>query len=423
MDRRMLEEVLSDQKNEMEKLMQTDFVYRREEELVHLDSRMAQVVIGVRRSGKSTLCCNVLKKSKVNFAYANFDDERLFNLSSSDLNDVLEVLYKINGDFEHLFIDEIQNIDGWFLFVNRLLRNGMHILITGSNAKLLSGELATHLTGRHTQIELFPFSFSEYCDFFGVDKTSAATKQTAFRRAAFDDYMKTGGFPEMLSGAENSSYINTLVKNILETDIKNRYKVRYGATLSKLAWHIMNVSPATINYTDMQNLFSLKSVHTAENYATYCRNAYLLLGLQKYSVKSKFRITNEKFYCVDVALMNNRENAFAGENLGWRLETLVFVELLRRFRPQMKDIYYYSDRSNEIDFVICDHNRVLALYQVSYDISSEKTRKRELNALVNVSEKLGCADLYLITDHEYADITEKGRTIKIRPAYDWCCGV
>lgn len=421
MDKRILEEVISDQKNEITKLMQKEFVSRKEEPLVDLNSNLAQVVIGVRRSGKSILCRNVLKKSGVHFAYVNFDDERLFSLSGADLNDVLQILYKVYGDFSYLFIDEIQNIPEWFLFVNRLLRNGMHILITGSNAKLLSGELATHLSGRHTQIELFPFSFSEYCDFFGVDKTSAATKETAFRRAAFDDYLKSGGFPEFIANPKNQSYISTLVKNILETDIKNRYKVRYGAVLSKLAQHIMNISPSVINYTELQNLFSLKSVHTAENYTVFYKNAYIFVGLQKYSAKSKFRMTNEKFYCVDVALMNRRENAFVGENLGWRLETLVYIELLRRFRSQMKDIYYYSDRSGEVDFIVCDQNRAEALYQVCYDISTEKTKKRELNALINGAKKLNCKMLWLITDHEYADITEKDYEIKIRPAYDWMC--
>lgn len=423
MDTRRLEEVISDQKQEIAKLMQKKFVERKEESLVDLNSNLAQVVIGVRRSGKSILCRNVLKKSGVHFAYVNFDDERLYSLRGDDLNDVLQILYKVYGEFEYLFIDEIQNISEWFLFVNRLLRNGMHILITGSNAKLLSGELATHLSGRHTQIELYPFSFSEYCDFFDVDRTSVATKETAFRRAAFDDYIKNGGFPEFIANPQNQTYINTLVKNILETDIKNRYKVRYTAVLTNLAQHIMNIAPSSINYTELQNLFSLKSVHTAENYAAFYKNAYIFVGLQKYSSKSKFRVTNEKFYCVDVALMNRRENAFAGENLGLRLETLVYIELLRRYRPQMKDIYYYVDRSGEVDFVVCDQNRVEALYQVSFDISSGKTKKRELNALINGATKLNCKNLYLITDHERCFVNEKGYDIKICPAYDWMCGI
>ena len=118
--------------------------------------------------------------------------------------------------------------------------------------------------------------------------------------------------------------------------------------------------------------------------------------------------------------MNRRENAFAGKNLGWRLETLVLIELLRRTHPKFLDVYYYSDRTSEVDFVVCSQNRPLALYQVSYDISNPKTYKREINSLINGAKKLGCSDLYLITDHEYQDVTEKEYEIKIRPAYDWC---
>ena len=152
LDKRIIEQVLFEQCQELASLEKMTFCSRYEEELVDLDSNMAQVVIGVRRSGKSVLCYNVLKKHKKEFAYVNFDDERFEHLKSEDLNTLLEVLYKIYGDFKYLFLDEIQNIGAWYLFVNRLLRQRIHILVTGSNAKLLSGELATHLTGRYEQI-------------------------------------------------------------------------------------------------------------------------------------------------------------------------------------------------------------------------------------------------------------------------------
>lgn len=156
MDKRTLETILADQAEELVLKQTLHFCQRKEEDKIDLKSTQAQVVIGVRRSGKSTLCYNALTRKKVKFAYVNFDDERLIHLKSEELNDVLEVLYKINGDFNYLFIDEIQNIPEWYLFVNRLLRKQMHLIITGSNAKLLSGELATHLTGRHHTIPLYP---------------------------------------------------------------------------------------------------------------------------------------------------------------------------------------------------------------------------------------------------------------------------
>lgn len=227
----------------MERKKALKFCDRMEESLVNLDSTQAQVVIGVRRGGKSTLCFNVLKKAGVKYAYANFDDERLAELKGSDLNNVLEVLYKIHGDFNYLFIDEIQNIPEWYLFVNRLLRTGMHILVTGSNAKLLSGELASHLTGRHNPIPLYPFSFAEYCEFRNVDTKKLTTQAVALRRAAFDDYLKQGGFPEVQSLPDTRGYITALVDSILKRDIEQRFKVVYKAAFELMAHHLLNVVP------------------------------------------------------------------------------------------------------------------------------------------------------------------------------------
>ena len=135
-DKRVIEQVLAEQYEELVALQEVDLCARKEEEEVNLDSHLAQVIIGVRRSGKSTLCYNALKAKDVKFAYANFDDERFKDMETSDLNTVLEVLYKVYGDFKYLFLDEIQNVEGWHLFVNRLLRQRMHIIVTGSNAKL-----------------------------------------------------------------------------------------------------------------------------------------------------------------------------------------------------------------------------------------------------------------------------------------------
>ena len=174
-DKRILEFVLTDQQDEIALRASEKLCERGEVGLIDLDSPQAQVVIGVRRSGKSTLCYQALKKAGVKFAFVDFDDERLAKISSEQLNDVLEVLYKINGDFQYLFLDEIQNIEGWHLFVNRLLRRKMHVIVTGSNAKLLSGELATHLSGRNKEIILYPFSFREYCDALGVETDRKST--------------------------------------------------------------------------------------------------------------------------------------------------------------------------------------------------------------------------------------------------------
>ncbi len=215
-DKRTLEIILTDQQEELEIRRKTRLCSRKEELLIDLSSPQAQVVVGVRRSGKSTLCFQALERAGVNYAYVDFDDERLKDLEAERLNDLLEVLYKIYGDFKYLFLDEIQDIDGWHLFVNRMLRKNMHIIITGSNAKLLSSELATHLSGRAKEIHLYPFSFSEYCDMKEIDKNRKSTKAEAFRRSAFDEYLKEGGFPELLTIKDKRTYIKDLVNNILK---------------------------------------------------------------------------------------------------------------------------------------------------------------------------------------------------------------
>lgn len=418
MDKREIEKILLDQVEELEIKKKRKFCHRQEEDLLDLDSPQAQVVIGVRRSGKSTLCFNALNRKGVKFAYVNFDDERLASLTANDLNDVLEVLYKINGDFDYLFIDEIQNIPEWYLFVNRLLRREMHVIITGSNAKLLSGELATHLTGRHHSISLYPFSFSEYCELREISSGSS-TKSVAERRAAFDAYMTSGGFPELQFIKNDKGYINDLVNNILTRDITQRFKLLHTSSFESMAHHILNMVPCIIAEKNLQETFSIGSYHTVKNYISYLKQAYLLIGLHKYSAKSRQRITGEKVYSVDVALMNKREDAFAGENFGWRLESIVYLELLRRYKSQGYDIYYYSDKTTECDFIVCDGRKTILAVQVSYDISSEKTRKREMAGLIAAAKKTGCKNLLLLTDHEYDDIQHGEYKIAIRPVYDY----
>lgn len=419
-DKRIIEQVLAEQYEELVALRKMELCPRAEEKLVDLDSNLAQVIIGVRRSGKSTLCFNVLKSLNEKFAYVNFDDERFSELQTSDLNTILEGLYKIYGDFNYLFLDEIQNIEGWHLFVNRLLRQRMNVIVTGSNAKLLSGELATHLTGRNDQIELYPFSFAEWCLCKKVDTLSKTTKAEALRRAAFDDYLKQGGFPELIHKNNKTRYVGNLVSNILKRDIEQRHKIMYTEAFEQLSHHLMNISPVTIVESELAETVGLKSSHTINNYIAFLKEAYLLIGVKKYSTKSRQRVRAEKVYPIDVALMDGRPDAFAGENVGWRLETIVCIELLRRNRPIDRDVYYYKSAGGyEADFVVCRNNIVEEIYQVSYDISKEKTRKREIRGLLAAAKETKCDNLYLITDFHREDLTVEDKLIKIVPAHDW----
>lgn len=415
-----IEKVLLEQQDELEALEGEELIHRPEEELINLKSKLAQVVIGVRRSGKSTLCFNALNKAGVHYAYANFDDERLEELETKDLDNVLQTLYKIYGKFDYLFLDEIQNIDGWPLFVNRLLRQKIHILITGSNAKLLSSELATHLTGRHHKIELYPFSFKDWCSIKEVDYTRLTTKNKGLLSKAYEEYFHQGGFPELISGEETpKEYISTLIDNIISQDIQKRYKIRNIDALKRLAHHILNETPTLIVKDTLQEIIGIKSERTLGNYLMYLNQTYLISTISKYSSRSRERTRNEKSYAIDVAFMDKRENAFSGENLGWRLETIVYLELLRRKAGTDSDIYYYQDRSAEADFVVCDGNKTLAVYQVCYDISNEKSRKREIKGCIAGAKTTKCHNIFLITDHESEIIEEDGYTIQVIPVWEW----
>lgn len=424
MDKRTLERVIADQQEELDTRKQENLCHRPEEKLIDLHSPQAQVVIGVRRSGKSTLCYMALEQACMKYAYVNFDDERIAGLKAEDLNDLLEVLYKVYGDFQYLFLDEIQNVDGWHLFVNRLLRRKMHVIVTGSNAKLLSSDLATHLSGRSKEIPLYPFSFLEYCMTTGVNTDKQTTKEEAFRRTAFDTYLHRGGFPELLEMNEHSTYVKDLVSNIIQRDIEQRFNITLKSSFEQLANHLLNIAPAICVPSDLASTFGIKSENTVKNYIGYMEQAYLLIGLNKYSTQSKQRSTQRKLYPIDVALMNQRDNAMAGENLGWRLEAIVYLQLLRTYKPLGYDIYYLSDRSGECDFVICKNRNTVQAIQVSYDITSPQTRKRETNGLLLAHRKTGCKNLLLLTDHEYDKIEHNGMVIEVRPVYDWVlhCG-
>ena len=411
-------QVLLDQQKEKNEILLEKLTARREEVYFDLNSHLAQIVIGVRRSGKSTLCHKILKQNNINYAYVNFDDERLYNLKTEDLNAVLEALYIIYGDFKYLFCDEIQNIPSWFLFVNRLLRQKIRLIITGSNAKLLSSELSTHLTGRYNQIVLFPFSFSEILEYKKIPANDDSTLGVARRKAAFEEYMSQGGFPELFEVKNKKAYIRNLFNSIIMRDIKQRFSVRYPEALQKMADYLTDTLCSEINYKSLAKQFSFGSSHTAENYVGYLRQAYLLIGLQKFSFKSRERIRNEKNYVVDTAFISTAKEGFSEQNFGWRLENIVCIELFRQRNRTLNDVYYYKN-GYEVDFVLVSDNKVVELIQVSVDISAQKTFNREVNALFRAGAELHCNNLTLITLNEDRTYTFNNQTINIVSILKW----
>lgn len=414
-------QVLAEQKEDVQNINVSALVPRFEESLFEFESPLAQVVIGVRRAGKSTLCHKALQNKKIPYAYANLDDDRLYAMTTEDLNKLLSAIYQLYGtEIKYIFLDEIQNVEGWHLFVNRLLRSGMHVFVTGSNAKLLSSELATHLTGRYNEIKLFPFSFAEFCKFHHVDLISITTKACAARKIAFNDYLLYGGFPELQDIHNKRAYIQSLITSIIQKDIKHRFNIRNAEILQTIANHLINNNCKEINYKEIGKQFKL-STTTVTKYIDYLKQAFLTLLLNKLSFKSKERLRNQKSYVVDTGIIGNRDNALTPENLGWRLENVVYVELVRRAAKKFQDVYYYkpTTQSKEVDFAVCDQGNVVELIQVAYDISSDKSFKRETSALISAAKKTNCEKLTLISFNESRTEQVQNKDINIRSAVEW----
>lgn len=422
MDSSEIYKVLLDQREEIPFLVEDNFVMRPEVDFISLDNKQAQVVIGVRRSGKSTLCHMALLKAGITYGYVNFDDDRLANLTVDDLNRVLEAIYRVYGnDVKHVFFDEIQNVDGWHMFVNRLLRQGLRIIITGSNAKLLSSELATHLTGRYNEIRLYPFSFRDYCVYKNVETDKPTTKNIATLKNALDEYLMVGGFPELGTIDDKYGYVGGLIDAIITKDIMRRFRIQNGSGLKTLANHLINNTGQMVNMAELVETFKIGTDKTVRNYIDYLTQAFLMVPVSKFSYKSTERLRNGKAYVVDTGMLTFRNDCLSPENLGWRLENVVLLELLRRNSPRRRDIFYYrpTSRSREVDFVVSQRGQLLELIQVAYDVSNPKTLSRELTSLVEASKKTGCKNLTLVACTDSRKEIVDGVEINVVSAVEW----
>lgn len=239
-------------------------------------------------------------------------------------------------------------------------------------------------------------------------------------KRAFTDYITVGGFPEIQGIRNKRGYVQSLLEAIITKDIQQRFNIRHTDALHKIANHLINNVCQEVNYDDIAKLLGITD-QTVRKYIDYLRQAFLIQLLTKHSYKSKERIRNAKAYIIDPGLQNNRDNSFASENIGWRLENVVYIELLRRCAYKYLDIYYYKDtpRSKEVDFVVCNQNKAAKLIQVSYDIDNKKTFDREVNALLKASAALKCDHLSLISFSSTRDIETGGKCIHIYSAIDW----
>ncbi|MCX6383555.1 MAG: ATP-binding protein, partial [Actinobacteria bacterium] len=309
MEKQAMKQILLDQREEIKKIFNIKIIEREIEEKVResLKDNLIKVVIGVRRCGKSVLSHHLLKDK--NYAYINFDDERLISVKAEDLNDFLEALKEINPDFNYLLLDEIQNVTGWELFVNRLKRMGYNLIITGSNSKLLSKELSTYLTGRHFTIELFPFSFQEflkYKNFKYIENDLYITEKRAQIKRLFGEYLKFGGFPELFKIKFKEQYLRDLHDKIVTRDVVARYKIKYFKVLKEISLYLISHFGSRITYHKLKNIFEINSVHTIKNYISYLEEAYLIFQLFPFSFKLKNQLRGaRKVYTIDAGLINS----------------------------------------------------------------------------------------------------------------------
>ncbi len=396
--------IISNQKKERDMLLARPYITRQTkyDEQSLLSSKQIKLITGPRRSGKSTQALMLLKNR--NFAYLNFDDGKLLNAWDEDL--ATETLLQVYPGFEFLMLDEIQNLEGWDLWVSKLYRQGINMVITGSNAKLLSSEMATLLTGRYLQIEMLPFSLKEFCEW----KNSADT-------AVINDYLHNGGYPETLQSRElTQGYLSTLFDSTIWKDITQRHKVRNVEDLNNLAMYLLSNFSNPLSVNELAEAIGMSSVTTTKKFMGYLHEPYLFYYLPRYN--NKLKLMNkapQKTYVIDNGFVTAK--AFmVSENLGRLLENQVFIELLRRGYSTETTLFYYRSRNDkETDFVTRKGSHVDSLIQVCYDLSNERAMKREIDSIVECAGELNCQNLVIVTMNEERTIECNGHQIKVVP--------
>ena len=404
--------IIQKQREERDYLLSLNYMPRKTKYNVDelLQSKQIKLITGPRRVGKSTLGLLMLKNK--NFAYLNFDDANL--LEHWDENIVNETLKSVYPNYEYLLLDEIQNLDNWDLWVSKLYRNGVNMFITGSNAKLLSSEMATVLTGRYIQIELLPFGLKEALEWEGIDNNN---NDQASLTQIIDDYLCNGGYPEIIKNkALANNYLSALFDSIILKDIAKRHKVRNIAELNYLATYLISNFCNQFSANKLTEDLGFSSVATTKKFMNYLKEPYLFFYLPRYNNKLKLmQKAPQKVYIIDNGFVTAQ--AFnLSDNYGRLLENQVFIELLRRAYNTEQTLFYYMSRNGkEVDFVLRNGTSINCLIQVCYDLSSKKTEDREVNSLIECAEELKCTNLIIISRHENRIISKKAHNIKVIP--------
>ena len=363
----------------------------------------ARIITGVRRCGKSTVVqMHFLKKSAF---YLNFEDTSLYGFDTKDfeiLNEAIEKFSKENS-CKYLCFDEIQSVNGWEIFVHRKLEENYLVIVTGSNASLLSWELGTRLTGRHLDYEMFPFSFKEFC----------VLKKLKVNTNSFSKYLTQGGFPEAIKN-ESDEILQRLFDDILTRDIAVRHSIRDVRTLKILSLYLASNCGNLISGSKLSAQLGIKTNVTILEYLSYLEQCYLFFFVPKFNYSAKAQSVNpKKVYCIDTGMIQSvtlSSNADAGR----MLENAVFIELRRR----TKNIWYYSESSFECDFLYGHDSVPENAVQVCYELTSEN-REREVRGLVETCRKFPGVKPLIVTFNQKDKISYDGMIIEAIPAVEF----
>ena len=388
----------------------------RETLIAGTDSPLIKVIIGPRRAGKSFFAVHHLGSSRT-FGYVNFDDERLTGLE--DYDEILAAVDSVYNKPRALLLDEIQNLPKWELFVNRLARQGYDLVITGSNSHLLSAELSTHLTGRYLQTPILPFSFGEYL------RLSPHELTTEEKVSALFTYAQSGGYPEpLVKKFPSRDYLRTLFDSIVYKDIVKRFRIRSVQGIEDLSLYLLSNIASEYSYGSLARVTGSKSPMTVQKYLGYLEEAFLFFSLSRFSFKVREQVaSNKKIYCTDTGFVAAKAFGIS-ENRGKLYENLVAIALWKRQLRGNASVWYWKNaQQEEVDFVVQQENHVTALIQVCADLQDEKTRSREIRALLKASRELRCDNLLILSERE--EKTEASEwfgmtgTIRYMPLWKW----
>jgi len=359
----------------------------------------ALVVSGIRRCGKSVLLHQFIRNEIDDVFYFNFADIRLYEFSSGDFI-LLDELIKESRK-RILFFDEIQIIDGWELFVRQKLDQSVRTIITGSNARMLSIELGTNLTGRHISKELFPFSYKEFCAF----------NSWKYNKESFSSYLEKGGFPEFLKTG-NSELLSLLIEDIIHRDIASRHAIRDITGLKKLCIYMMSNTARLLSPSKLTGVIGVKSSSTVLEYIAHFESSYLMNLVPRFSWSVKGQMLSEKkVYIIDNGLVNVASVSASKDN-SRKFENVVYWSIRRK----TKNIWYFSDGNSECDFIYKLNEEYFAL-QVCYEINGDN-QEREINGLLAALRYFNLKEGTILTINQTDKILIDGRSINMIPAFD-----